>query len=246
MICKAIKEKYPNITVCGTVGPFHDPSSDYTEGWKLAKDHKDIIDMVDEHYYESTGWFMHHQDYYDDYDRTAPKVYLGEYASKTRTQESALAEALHLCNVERNADVVSMTSYAPLLAKDKHTNWNPDMIYFSNTAIRTTPSYETQRIFSKYSGDRYISSSVDMDSNLKYRVAASVVKDTKTGKTYLKLVNALPVTLKVNVNGLNIPSGSAIEGFEGKVTDEKVSVKTETTDGSTIMLPPYSVRAIVL
>ena len=68
MICKAIKEKYPQITVCGTVGPFHTPSADYLEGWDFAKKHADIIDMVDEHYYESTGWFLNHQDYYDDYD----------------------------------------------------------------------------------------------------------------------------------------------------------------------------------
>ena len=82
-------------------------------------------------------------------------------------RSSALVEAIHLCNVERNGDVVSMTSYAPLLAKDKHNNWNPDMIYFSNTDIRTTPSYETQRIFSKYAGDKYITSSIEMDNNLK-------------------------------------------------------------------------------
>jgi alpha-L-arabinofuranosidase len=49
MICRAIKEKYPEIIVCGTVGPFHDHSSDYIEGWKFAKAHQDIIDMVDEH-----------------------------------------------------------------------------------------------------------------------------------------------------------------------------------------------------
>lgn len=125
MICKAIKAKYPNMIVVGTVGPFHDPSADYVEGWKFAKEHNDILDLVDEHYYESPGWFMHHQDYYDHYDRNAPKVYLGEYASRTRTVESALAEAMYLCGLERNGDVVSMTSYAPLLCKDGYSNWNP-------------------------------------------------------------------------------------------------------------------------
>ena len=58
MICKAIKERYPNIIVCGTVGPFHAPSSDYVEGWKFAREHAEVIDMVDEHYYESVGWFL--------------------------------------------------------------------------------------------------------------------------------------------------------------------------------------------
>ena len=243
MICQAVKEKYPNITICGTVGPFHFPSADYIEGWKFANEHKNVIDMVDEHYYETPGWFMRHQDYYDSYDRNAPKVYLGEYSSKTRTLESALVEAMFLCNIERNGDIVSMTSYAPLLAKDKHSNWNPNMIYFNNTDIHTTPSYETQRIFSRYSGDRYIYSVMNIDENLKYRVAASVVRDSKAGKTYLKIVNALPTTLKINVKGLNINSGSTAESFSGKVTDENVYVKTEIIAGM-ITLPPYSVKIV--
>ena len=63
MICKAIRAKYPDIKICGTVGPFHSPSADYLEGWDFTKKHPDLQYMVDEHYYESTGWFMHHRDY---------------------------------------------------------------------------------------------------------------------------------------------------------------------------------------
>ena len=40
MICKALTEKHPEIEVVGTVGPFHWPSSDYVEGWKIAKENK--------------------------------------------------------------------------------------------------------------------------------------------------------------------------------------------------------------
>jgi alpha-L-arabinofuranosidase len=256
MICKAIKARYPNIIVCGTAGPFHNPSADYIEGWKFAKKHKDIIDMVDEHYYESTGWFMHHQDYYDDYDRSAPKVYIGEYASRTRTHESALAEALYLCSVERNADIIEMTSYAPLLAKEGHHNWNPDMIYFDNTSVQLTPSYETQRLFGIYSGDRYVSSDLQTeDAQLRYRVAASVVKDTKNAKTYLKLVNALPSALQIDVKGVAIPAAPKWEGFSGTPTattvmryepDDDHSGETLVVNGSVLTLPPYSVRVIEL
>ena len=53
----------------------------------------------------------------------------------------AVAEGIHLCNIERNGDVVEMTSYAPLLCKDGYHNWNPDMIYFDNSEnIRLTES----------------------------------------------------------------------------------------------------------
>lgn len=216
MICKAIKEKYPDIIVCGTVGPFHKGSSDYEWGWKIAKENANIIDMVDEHYYESPGWFMHNQDYYDNYDRNAPKVYLGEYASHPRNRgnqlEASLTEALHLCNVERNGDVVMMTSYAPLLSKDGHSNWNPDLIYFNNREVRTTKSYKVQKDFSTMSGDEYIYSSLDLvgefvepfnipSADFKHRIATSIVRNSQTGQTYLRIVNALPVKLNIQIGG---------------------------------------------
>lgn len=248
MICKAIKAKYPDIVVCGTVGPFHDPSSDYIEGWKFAKQHSDVFDMVDEHYYESTGWFMNHQDYYDGYDRKAPKVYLGEWASRTRTMESALVEAMHLCHIERNADVVTMTSYAPLLCKEGHHNWNPDMIYFDNSNITLTPSYHTQRLFSVNDGDSYVESHLQIDGKLQNRVAASVVRNSKTGHAYLKVVNALPSAVSVEVSGLGFGSKLVADGFYGNPADKAVkpfdAANAPKLDGATLTLPPYSVSAI--
>ena len=203
MICKAVKEKYPQLEVIGTVGPFHWPSSDYIEGWKLAKAHSNIIDAVDEHYYEQPGWFINHQDYYDQYDRKAPKVYLGEYASRgADALDNALAEGIHLCNVERNGDVVEMASYAPLLSKDGYSNWSPDMIYFNNNNVRASESYKMQRMFGQHAGDTYISSVLELPAELKKYVGTSVVKDSKTGKTWLKVVNALPRIQKLKVGGM--------------------------------------------
>ena len=255
MICKAVKAKYPNMEVVGTVGPFHNPSSDYIEGWKFANQNKKYIDAVDEHYYESTGWFLHNTDYYDSYDRNAPKVYLGEYASHARTMESALVEAIYLCNVERNADVVEMTSYAPLLCNDKHKNWNPNLIYFDETNIVTTLSYETQALFSNYSGDKYISSKMNIDEKYAYRVASSVVKDEIKGKTYLKLVNALPTKVCLKVNGMNLSSNTKYVMFGGRPeskTTERISNDTNNTSSALVIgnniiqLPAYSVVGIEL
>ena len=206
MICKALKEKYPDIEVVGTVGPFHYPSSDYIEGWKVAKENRRFIDAVDEHYYEKPGWFINHQDYYDNYDRSMPKVYLGEYAANGKNEEDrALAEGIHLCNVERNGDVVEMASYAPLLCKEGYANWNPDMIYFTNiyNNVRATKSYDIQKMFSVHSGDVYVSSELSLPQALKKYVGVSVVKDSKSGKTWLKVVNALPKKLKLKVSGLS-------------------------------------------
>ena len=258
MIAKALRERYPEIQICGTAGPFHFPSADYVEGWKFANDHRSLFDLIDEHYYESTGWFIHHQDYYDQYDRQGPKVYVGEYASRSRTHESALAEALYLCNIERNGDIVEMTSYAPLLAKEGHHNWNPDLIYFDNTSLQLTPSYHTQHLFGNHSGDRYISSQLTIEpmgaaeQQLNLRSAASVVRDSKTGKKYLKLVNALPRELSITVDGISIPADAKVVGFSGQPKDQTVTVTSGNdslqlkpgTQNSQLVVPPYTVCAI--
>ena len=258
MIAKAIRERYPEIQICGTAGPFHFPSADYVEGWKFANDHRSLFDLIDEHYYESTGWFIHHQDYYDQYDRQGPKVYVGEYASRSRTHESALAEALYLCNIERNGDIVEMTSYAPLLAKEGHHNWNPDLIYFANTSLQLTPSYHTQHLFGNHSGDRYISSQLTIEpmgaaeQQLNLRSAASVVRDSKTGKKYLKLVNALPRELSITVDGISIPADAKVVGFSGQPKDQTVTVTSGNdslqlkpgTQNTQLVVPPYTVCAI--
>ena len=264
MIARAIRAQYPDIKICGTVGPFHAPSADYQEGWEFTRRNPDLQYMVDEHYYESTGWFMHHRNYYDKYPREAPsgavggatKVYLGEWAASTKVKrpniETALAEALYLTDIERNGDVVEMTSYAPMLCKDGHSNWNPDMIYFSNTEVRPTPAYHVQRLFSTGSGDTYISSALSVPSgfpggkNLLHRLGASVVKNTKTGRTYLKLVNALPCELQLTVNGLDIPATARTEGFNGQPEDQKLTIQTGEAGNGTLVLPAYSFRMIEL
>ena len=250
MIARAIRQKYPDIKICGTAGPFHAPSADYQEGWDFARRYPDLQYMLDEHYYESTGWFMNHRDYYDSYDRNGAKVYLGEWAASTNVKrpnvETALAEALYLTDIERNGDIVEMTSYAPMLCKDGHSNWNPDMIYFSNTEVRPTPAYHVQRLFSVYGGDTYINSQFTIhDAQLKHRIGASVVRNSKTGKTYVKLVNALPCELQLTVSGLDIPASAQAEGFEGKPEDQNPEIKTGEI-GTAIVLPPYSFRAIEL
>ena len=244
MIAEAVKAKYPDFTVCGTVGPGRYPSSDYIEGWKYAKENKKVIDMVDEHYYESPGWFMHNQDYYDGYDRTAPKVFLGEYASQDRTMENALVEALYLCSLERNGDVVRMASYAPLFCNEEHQDWNPDMIYFNRDSITTlTPSYYTQKMWGNNSGDEYVSSSFDLPKAVGYRVGASVVKNN-AGQTIVKLVNTLPQSLTVSIKGLSVADGTVAEGFGGKPESKQVEAVKTTVEGQKVTLPAYSVVVI--
>ncbi len=254
MIFNAVKEKYPEVTVIGTVGPFYE-GSDYEEGWKFAT--KMGIPMVDEHYYNTPGWFINNQDFYDRYDRNKAKVYLGEYAAhlpgRPNNIETALAEALYLTSVERNADVVTMTSYAPLLAKEGHTQWNPDLIYFNNTEVKPTVGYYAQQMYGQNAGSEYIASSVTLDNTqdaVEKRIGVSVVRDGKTGDMIVKLVNLLPVAVNAQVE---LPS---LEGMDttavktvlaGKPTDKQVrpvSGTMEVSEKFGYELPAYSFTVI--
>ena len=213
LIFNALKQRCPEITVVGTVGPFWE-GSDYETGWQLANELQ--IPIVDEHYYNSPGWYLNHQDYYDSYRRGATKVYLGEFAAhnpqRSNCLETALSEALHLCNVERNADVVEMVSYAPLFGKKGYTQWNPNLIYFTNTTVEPTTGYYVHTLFGQHSGDSYLHSEISMDNpraELVKRVAASVVSDSRSGDLIVKAVNILPVE---NEFVIELPQGTACEG----------------------------------
>lgn len=207
-LINGIKKAYPDIVIVGTVGPFW-KGSDYEYGWRAAKEN--CISVVDEHYYNTPGWYFNHRDFYDNYDRSGTKVYLGEWASKGNNLSNALVEAAYMTNVERNADVVVMSSYAPLLAKEGHTNWNPDLIYFNNSEVKPTANYFVQRAFGQNSGDEYIASAITVDystdskqktliHDIAKRIDRSVIVDSKSGDVIVKLVSMLPQEAKVTVN----------------------------------------------
>lgn len=253
LIYRAVKEKYPDIKVVGTVGPFYE-GSDYEEGWQLAE--AEGIDLVDEHYYNSPGWFIYNQDFYDRYpcDRKT-QVYLGEYAShvpgRANNLETALSEALYLTAVERNGDVVAMTSYAPLLAKERYTQWKPDLIYFNNSEVKPTVGYYVQQMFGCSSGDRYLPADRTLSTSrqeVTARIASSVVCDSKTGRCFVKLANLLPVPVSTELRlpGLSVTEAT-LTRLQGRSDDTCVTpvvLQMTVSDGCTCLLPPYSFQII--
>jgi alpha-L-arabinofuranosidase len=197
LIYEAVKAKYPDITIIGTVGPFSD-GEDFNRGWEYAGDLG--VSMLDEHYYKDPKWFMDNLKRYDVYDRSKAKVYLGEYASWGNKLMNALAEAAYMVGLERNGDIVSMSSYAPLFAKREHTQWKTDMIFFDNASLVLTPNYHVQKMFSVHMGDVYFDNIISMPLN-DSTVASSCVQDQTTGDVILKLVNVgnTPKVMKVNL-----------------------------------------------
>ncbi len=260
MICKAVHEKYPDIRICGTAGPFY-YGSDYEEGWRLATENKDMISLVDEHYYLAPGWFIYNQDYYDQYDRSAPHVYLGEWAAhgpgRKSTIETALCEALYYLSLERNGDVVEMSSYAPLLAKDRHTQWNPDMIYFNNTEVKPTVGYWAQMMCGQSQGDTYIPTDRTVDAGnapdgTQQRLGSSLVKDSSTGKTYLKLVNLLPKEVSAELDLTDIVASAQqakatrLQGNYDSTSAKPQQITLSVAPQCTLQLPAYSFTVVEL
>ena len=202
-----VMKAHPEIIIVGTAGPGSHPGNpDLENGWKLAGELG--MPIIDEHYYEPNNYFLNKRQY-DSYPRDRKtKVYLGEYAAKDKKLIDALAEGLYLLHVERNGDVVCMTSYAPLFARKDNTNWNPDMIYFDNERAYPTCSYYVQQLFGLSSGQYYYGDCVKFEGDAKdviqplenVHYGQSVILNVKTRKLYVKICNASDEAKKANIN----------------------------------------------
>lgn len=195
-IYEAVKVKYPEIIVIGTVGPFHS-GEDFEKGWKIAEELK--LEMIDEHYYVQPEWLMANVHRYDKYPRSSSKVYLGEYASWGNKLKNAIAEAAYLTGLERNGDVVHLASYAPLLAKKGFTQWTTDLIFFDNVNILLTPNYHVQKMFMTNQGETWFDKVISKNES-DTTLAASCVQDSKTGDIILKMVNYSDIGKPMKVN----------------------------------------------
>ncbi|MBS1605990.1 MAG: alpha-N-arabinofuranosidase [Bacteroidetes bacterium] len=253
MIYAAVHAKYPDITVIGTVGP-SPAGEDYDLGWRFADSLS--VAMVDEHYYEKPEWFIANSQRYDGYDRSKSKVYVGEYASWGNSLYNALAEGAYMTSLERNGDVVRMASYAPLLANVRHTSWNPDLIYFSNTGVVRTTNYYVQQLFAANAGDVFYPGVVKVTAG-DTAVATSCVKDSRTGDIILKVVHTGPDTLRVAVDLgpvgkvgrsasrmllAGMPAAKNTEAVPDAVVPE--GTELEVRRKFALDVPPYSLQVI--
>ena len=159
----AIKAKYPEIQLITTSGPGVDDEL-WRVAWSRFKSGTPA-EIVDEHYYRAPQWFLQQTERYDSYDRKGPKVFAGEYAAhvpgRRNTLGTALAEAAYMTGLVRNADIVHMASYAPLLARAGFTQWAPDLIWFDGARAYGTPSYHVQALFSQHRGDVVLPTEVE-------------------------------------------------------------------------------------
>jgi alpha-L-arabinofuranosidase len=150
---QAIKAKYPKLQVIATTNP----------GQGV------VHDVIDIHNYMNEGEAIRNAHKFDNYSRTGPKVFEGEWATQegglnnnsrpsTPTFTCALSDAAFMTGLERNSDIVIMQCYAPLFVNMNPggTNWKTDLIGYDAVKSFGSPSYWAQVMFANNKGDEVL------------------------------------------------------------------------------------------
>ena len=245
----AIRAKYPQLKIISTVGG----KNDWLSGrFPIPKN----PDLVDEHFYRNSIEMQEMASLYDNYDRTGPKIFVGEWATRegfpTTNFNSALGDAAFLTGLERNSDLVMMHCYAPLFVNVNPggMQWKSDLIGYNALTSFGSPAYHVQKMFSTNLGDQVVkfeTSNVPTQlkkPNARDSVAGvqpkvipamffSVTKNTKSGIIYLKVVNSTATAQKVKLD---------IQGVAGVASKgTAITLKAASTDDTNTITEPEKI-----
>lgn len=235
---KAIRAKYPEIQIIGTSGPDSEGKM-FEIGWKAMKEQK--VDLVDEHFYRPESWFLKSGLRYEKYDRKGPKVFAGEYACHGRGKkwnhfEASLYEAAFMTDLERNADIVHMTAYAPLFAHVEGWQWRPDLIWFDNTRMFKSVSYYVQQMYAMNKGTHALTMTMDKQpiagQEGQNGLFASSVIDKNEGTVIIKIINTSKTDQPVSVN---------LKGLKGEKDVEQLTLTSTEMDADNTLDNPEKI-----
>ena len=215
------------------------------------------LDLVDEHFYCSDEWFLSQGLRYDDYPRKGPKVFAGEYACHVKGKKwnhfyPAILEAAFMTGMERNADIVEMATYAPLLAHIEGWQWRPDMIWFDNLHSTVTSSYLVQQMFATNKGNRTVPVTIGgkpvAGTDGQNGLFASASCDETSGDYILKIVNTSGTPQPATVRLKGLKKASIISAGEltlsppsAGISDDGTAIPdldAENTIGSPLLITP--------
>ena len=239
----AIRKAYPEIKIIGSSGPDSEGKQfDYL--WPEMKRLK--ADLVDEHFYRPESWFLAQGNRYDNYDRKGPKVFAGEYACHGKGKKwnhfnASLLEAAFMTNIERNADIVHMATYAPLFAHVEGWQWRPDMIWFDNHSSVKTCSYYVQQLYSHNMGTNTATLTMNKKpvagNDDQNGLFASAVFDSKDGSYIIKVANVGTEAQDVVVNFKGLKKGKKLTKCTLTSLHSNNPIADNTVGNTDVVLP---------
>ena len=241
---KAIRAAHPEIKIIGSSGPGSEGEAfDYL--WPEMKRLK--VDLVDEHFYRPEKWFLSQGNRYDNYDRKGPKVFAGEYAchgangKKYNHFHASLLEAAFMTNIERNADVVHMATYAPLLAHVEGWQWRPDLIWFDNLRSVRSCSYYVQQLYGTNKGTNVVPLRMDgkpvSGQAGQNGLFASAVWDEPTQTYIVKVINTSDTAQPVAITFEGLKSSQRLAAEPSIVFHSDNPDADNTLDNPTAIVP---------
>jgi alpha-L-arabinofuranosidase len=236
-----VRKQHPEIKIVGTSGPDSEGEQfDYL--WPEMKRLK--ADLVDEHFYRPESWFLAQGNRYDSYDRKGPKVFAGEYACHGKGKKwnhfnASLMEAAFMTNIERNADVVEMATYAPLFAHVEGWQWRPDMIWFDNLKSVRTCSYYVQQLYSHNKGTNVLpltmNKKVVSGQDGQDGLFASAVWDKDRNAYIVKAVNTSDEAQALNITFAGLKKNVSLSDAE------VISLHSDNLDADNTLCHPDNV-----
>ena len=226
IIAPEVRKVHPEIKLIGTSGP-NAEDDHFKNGWPAMRQIK--ADLVDEHYYRDVKWYQNWMNRYDDrefYTKDGPRVFAGEWACHDRGKKwnhagASIYEAAFMTNIERNADLVHMATYAPLFAHVDGWQWRPDLIWYDNLHTARTASYYVQQLYMTNRGTNVLPTTVSIDGGQasvnpvpkgEDGVFASSVIDTQKQEIIVKVINTTGEAqqLTIQLTGLSKKQLAAI------------------------------------
>ncbi len=219
----AIKERYPQLVIIYNAQEFR---SDIVE--------PTTTDYIDPHFYDSPKGFYNKNNYFDNHPRGNYLIYVGEYACNSGVgsgnMEGALSEAAFIDGMERNSDLVTMTSFAPLLENANDRRWPVNLIRFNSEKVIGRSSYYVQKMVSSNRPTYNVWNSLSSEKrdSLSLHFMSSGI-DESTGEVVLKFVNGYdePYTATFELKGVSevkrkgqVITLSAINGKEENSFEE--------------------------
>ena len=222
---EALHKHYPQYKLISTDG-----NSEYE-----TKVHSDLSD---EHYYKSPADMMDLVHHYDKASRSGPKIFVGEWATRSGSPMpnfgDALGDAAWMTGMERNSDLILMASYAPLLVNVSPggMEWPTDLIGFDAGTTYVSPSYWAQTLFAGHLGDGTAQSSI-AGENKRFFYSATVSQKEKV--LHLKLVNA---------SNIDQPLALKLTGLSGPQTAQVTSLHAPTFEATNSIADPEAIHPV--